>query len=172
MLHFLAMILALFVTPLCLISSLLVLFSKPENIDSLVFTWPGSKHQETWMFHLASFTDRIEELQTRKVSPLARDVLAVERKGENHVYHDTVRKRWPWSTLTGLEERRRPGMFSSTPENVSDRRLGVPCARSRLHRVGALLWLFGAFCPGSLSKEPNNAAVPGKAEPGLLRFVF
>lgn len=68
--------------PLCLKCSLLVLFSKPENMDSLVFTWPGSKHQETWMFRLASFTDRIEELQTRKVSPLAWDVLVVERKGE------------------------------------------------------------------------------------------
>lgn len=41
------------------------------------------------MFRLASFTDRIEELQTRKVSPLAWDVLVVERKGKNHVYRDT-----------------------------------------------------------------------------------
>lgn len=158
--------------PLCLKCSLLVLFSKPENMDSLVFTWPGSKHQETWMFRLASFTDRIEELQTRKVSPLAWDVLVVERKGENHVYrdtpgnddHDQLSLDW-----------KKGGDLGHFPPLLKMWEIGGRVCH--VHDQGSIV---GGLCCGCLEhfvpevspKSQTMPAVPGNAEPGLLRFVF
>lgn len=115
------------------------------------------------MFRLASFTD--SEQNCKQESRLAQAGLAPESTDQNLVLHDAVRKQRPLTTLLEWEGR------GGTPEaslHAYGLSLGVRARRCVVWGLCRLcLERFDQVSP----KSQTMPAVPGKAGPGLLRFV-
>lgn len=125
----------------------LVLFSKPTNTGFLKLSQDLAK--SVLIGKLGCFLWRLPPTENPKAEKTDA-CICFRCLGDSEAKRELCSKilsgkQWRWLTLVGLEEGE-TSRFSC---------LGILC--NTVTWGGALLWVFRALCPRSLSKEPNNA---------------